>query len=177
MELNNWDRQRLAYLVVVVRVEHRCKNMRRIINRNIGVLTQAFINLPETRTLIISAIETPIRLYIIPKVHWHVRIDEIAQEQHELGRRNVRFSCHSVTHVVCCSGGRFRRPQVVRQEVVAFDATALQGRVREVWRRAGGGDEAEVRACWEARVGEGMKLEGFGRIWKQVGSLCISKCI
>lgn len=50
-------------------------------------LTKPFVHLTEARTVVVAAVETAVSLLIVAVVDGDVSIDEISEEDHELGRR------------------------------------------------------------------------------------------
>lgn len=71
--------------MVVVRVQYGCQNAVRHEERNFKKRrTQAFIDAPETRALVVAAIQAPVRLHIVTHIKWHVGIDKVAEEEHEV---------------------------------------------------------------------------------------------
>jgi hypothetical protein len=63
----------------------------------------------------------------------------------------------------CIHGGWFGE-QIISEQVETSDPSIFEGRVREVGFEARGYDEAEMRTCWEARIGKGTETDGGGGV-------------
>ena len=144
--------------MVIVSVEHRCATMSGQPLQQGSELTKSFVYLSHAWAVIIAPVEPSVRLDIVSEVHGHVRIDEVSQEQHELCRGNV-IECRN--HLGLCA---LAWPEVFSEEVETLNSSPVQGDVWEVGCSARRDDEAEVRACGDARIREGVELDGVRRV-------------